>query len=789
MADTLRDFFLSIGFKVDEDSRKRVEQAVVKNEGRLTAATIVELERRRAAEAKMMTDRVNAVVSVGAELEAEEKAHADRLLKIQQEQVDKERKVETEAQKKTRERRETAFKAAETFVLKFAALAAKAAVAVEAAAVGVVYATEKAASSLDRMNYAAQRIGSAPKAIGAFTYAASQLGSSIEEAQGSLDKFGENLRRLPGFGGYIESLGVRTKDAKGHMRDAADIATDLGTALGKIRDADPKYGYTNAVARAANLGFDENTTRALMNPEFRAREEERKRDQAHIGYDPDSAAQGGTDLEQSMRRLQARSEDVSSKIKSNLFKDVKPILDDISDWLDKHGDQVADIADRIAKAFVRLAKAVGEQLAKADWDDIGKKIVKMTDRFTDLVNNINGKDGLISAFEALATLVAGTWLTRMLVSVGKVVTAFGPLLRILGPLGIVAAGASAESTPGAGISSDPATRAGQALGNQKLTDDWNREHGQGNGFFSDTWNYFKNKMGFGGGNGGGGPRLLKAQQAANAAAIADELRKAGMPEEGVAAVLGSAQTESSFNPRAHNGVNGGHDGIWQWDATRWAKVKDWILRQNGDPNDVRWQARGFIAEGTARPGERLYDGPRTSGGYRKMMQSKGNLGLAAEGVYDSERFGAGEEGGRYNNAGAWLKNMPKQPDAGSTVGQQVGGEPRLPPGAMYWARDSRGNRVAVDAQGRAVTGSGKPTEVAAPAKPMVPPAIHLPTLGPSPSLLYQYDQSRSRGDQTINANQTFNITGGDIKGNLSAARMAAGRGNPDWIRNIQSAEQ
>ena len=293
--------------------------------------------------------------------------------------------------------------------------------------------------------------------------------------------------------------------------------------------------------------------------------------------------------------------------------------------------------------------------------------------------------------------------------------------------------------------------------------------------------------------------ILKAQQAANAAVIADELRKGGMPEEGVAAALGSMQSESGFNPRAHNNVNGGHDGLWQWDATRWAKVRDWILSQNGDPYDPRWQARAFMAEGNAHPGERIYDGPRTSAGYRKMMQSKGNLGMAVEGVYDSKRFGMGEEAGRAANAGAWLKSMPKAPEAAAapTVAQKVGSDPKLPPGAMYWVwNHDHTKRTAVDAQGRAVGSDGKPTSVgtpsisaAPPTAPDIPSMIRTPPLGPTPGILYQYDQSRKRGDQTINANQTFNIQGSDVKANLSAARLAAGRGTPDWIRNMQGAEQ
>ncbi len=182
---------------------------------------------------------------------------------------------------------------------------------------------------------------------------------------------------------------------------------------------------------------------------------------------------------------------------------------------------------------------------------------------------------------------------------------------------------------------------------------------------------------------GAGPSALKnGQQKANAAAIADEMRKTGMSDEGIAAVLGSMQTESGFSPRAHNDVAGGHTGLWQWDARRWAKVRGWIEKQGGDPWDARWQAKAFIAEGRAKPGDAIYDNGNTSGGFDDIMGAKGNMGKAVHGVQRSERFGVGEEGGRAANAGKWLGHLPGSPETSSestpvTDGQVAAARTRL----------------------------------------------------------------------------------------------------------------
>ena len=154
------------------------------------------------------------------------------------------------------------------------------------------------------------------------------------------------------------------------------------------------------------------------------------------------------------------------------------------------------------------------------------------------------------------------------------------------------------------------------------------------------------------------------QQKGNAAVITDELRKAGLPDEGIAAALGSMQTESSLNPAVpENSYNHGHHGLIQWDSARWPKVASWIRSQGGDPWDARWQARAFVAEGRAKPGDAIYDGPQTQSGFRDLEQSKGNVDRAIRGMRGIERFGAGEEGGRAALARKILPGLSAAPSA------------------------------------------------------------------------------------------------------------------------------
>ncbi len=156
-----------------------------------------------------------------------------------------------------------------------------------------------------------------------------------------------------------------------------------------------------------------------------------------------------------------------------------------------------------------------------------------------------------------------------------------------------------------------------------------------------------------GGSGGGSTNLGKIGRSENARAIIDELRAAGYSDNAVAAIVGSMQTESGFNPKAANDVAGGHTGLWQWDKNRWPKIRDWIKARDGDPYDVRWQAKAWVAEHDAKPGDPMYDHRRTAAG-GAILRSNPSLEDAIHGVRESERFGLGEEGGRAANARRWL---------------------------------------------------------------------------------------------------------------------------------------
>lgn len=193
-------------------------------------------------------------------------------------------------------------------------------------------------------------------------------------------------------------------------------------------------------------------------------------------------------------------------------------------------------------------------------------------------------------------------------------------------------------------------------------------------------------------SGSSGP-VGKLARGANVKSIIGELKAAGYGDNAIAAVVGSMQTESSFNPRAANNQSGGHTGLWQWDRNRWPRIERWIKSQGGDPFDASWQTKAWIAEHNAKPGDAMYDHRRTQRG-GEILRSNPSMEDAIHGVRESERFGPGEEGGRAANARKWLPHVQGavQQSASEQAGAFPNGAPRvLKPNSM---KDAPGETMA-----------------------------------------------------------------------------------------------
>lgn len=263
--------------------------------------------------------------------------------------------------------------------------AIKMGLAVEGAALTVVAFTAKITSGLDNLYWASQRTGATVQGIQSIGYAVSQVGGSVDAARTSLESLSRFVRNNPGAEGFLNRLGVQTRDASGNMRDMAAIFTGVGQKLSSMP-------YYRANQYAQMLGIDENTLMAMrrglggFSGQYSAMAKA-------IGYDSRQAAVSSNKFMTSLREFGAMAGMARDKIGSNLAGGLAGSLD----TLRRH------ILDNFPRIEQTLTKAIKGILALGDI--IGRLFFRLIEGTSSLITWWQSLDKqtreLISLFGAL----------------------------------------------------------------------------------------------------------------------------------------------------------------------------------------------------------------------------------------------------------------------------------------------------------------------------------------------------------------------------------------------------
>ncbi|WP_220676495.1 hypothetical protein [Klebsiella pasteurii] len=214
---------------------------------------------------------------------------------------------------------------------------------VELAAASVVAFTAKVASSLDNLYWASQRTGATVEGIKQIGYAVSQMGGSVDGARGSLENLARFMRNNPGAEGFLNRLGVQTRDASGNMRDMASIFTGVGQRLSSMP-------YYRANQYAQMLGLDENTLMAMRRGIGQFSGEYTAMAKA-IGYNADAAAVSSNKFMTSLRSFGLMAGMARDKIGSSL-------ADGLTGSLDRLRRQILDNFPKIEGAITATVKGI-----------------------------------------------------------------------------------------------------------------------------------------------------------------------------------------------------------------------------------------------------------------------------------------------------------------------------------------------------------------------------------------------------------------------------------------------
>ncbi|EPO6012979.1 hypothetical protein ACUCGY_003157 [Klebsiella pneumoniae] len=264
-------------------------------------------------------------------------------------------------------------------------------VKVEAAALSVVAFTAKIASGLDDLYWASQRTGATVEGIKQIGYAVSQVGGSVDGARGSLENLARFMRNNPGAEGFLNRLGVQTRDASGNMRDMATIFTGVGQRLSSMP-------YYRANQYAQMLGLDENTLMAMRRGigEYMGQYNAMKK---AIGFNPDQAAAASNRFMTSLRSLSEAASMARDKIGSNL-------ADGLAGSLDRLRRQILENFPKIEGAITGTVKGIlwaGEMVGRVIY-----RLIQLGQSISDWWDSLDKQSQQL--IELIGALTAAWWL-------------------------------------------------------------------------------------------------------------------------------------------------------------------------------------------------------------------------------------------------------------------------------------------------------------------------------------------------------------------------------------------
>lgn len=223
--------------------------------------------------------------------------------------------------------------------------------AVEATALSVVAFTAKIASGLDQLYWSSQRTGATVAGIQAIDYAASQAGSSAEAARGSLEGLARFMRNNPGSEGFLNRLGVQTRDASGNMRDMASIFTGVGQKLSNMP-------YYRANQYAQMLGIDENTLMAMRRGLGQFNQQYTQMAKA-IGFNADQAAISSNKFMTSLRAFGQMAGMARDKIGSSLAEGLSGSIDTLRKQIVDNFPKIEQTITSGVKGILWMAEVIG----------------------------------------------------------------------------------------------------------------------------------------------------------------------------------------------------------------------------------------------------------------------------------------------------------------------------------------------------------------------------------------------------------------------------------------------
>lgn len=413
---------------------------------------------------------------------------------------------------------------------------------IQGAALAVAAGVSAFASNLEQLYFASQRIGASANSLKAADVAARDLGASSAQIGASLENLARFLRDNPGAEGFLQGLGVQTRDAKGNIKETVDLLSGLGQRLAAMP-------WFQAVSYARTLGIDENTLRAIRSGEFDKKLEQNRQLLRSSGFE--EATKDAHLFMEQMRQLGLQFDIFLVQVEAALLHELAPDMKDFAQWFRQESPMIAQRVGEVATAIIDMAKLVGSYL---------KEVI---DFLVDLDEKTGGwSTRLLVLLGVLRLLGAGS----LIMGIFRLGEAFFKLSDgIAAANGAAGAAATLSSLVGglAALFYSPSLNTGEDEEVKKIRGKLGLPEGgigtnaSSERAIADAW------------------RSLQGVDRDKASLLMDYFQSVGWTKEQAAGIVGNLIAENSaFDPRQH-GDWGQAVGIAQWHRPRQEDFRKW----------------------------------------------------------------------------------------------------------------------------------------------------------------------------------------------------------------------
>lgn len=269
---------------------------------------------------------------------------------------------------------------------------------------------------LDQLNFAAQRTGASVDSLKALTYSLQQMGLGSGRAQGLVEGFAAQMRKLPNLATIQQQFGVKTTQA-GAPRDSAALLKDTIRGLDQLE-------YPVAAKYAELFGIPEADYNVLRGNAGKIDQLDREQQEVFrwFGVDAKQAGRSSTLLSIGWRQALLSLDALLSRGALSLGPGLAPILSSLTGWLSSHQDKIVAACERLLEVLSDLVR------------DLQRWFVALGpagDRLLAFLEWAVGADGFVRAVE----IVGGAFLlgiaAQFLTPLGLVVTGLVALAAML----------------------------------------------------------------------------------------------------------------------------------------------------------------------------------------------------------------------------------------------------------------------------------------------------------------------------------------------------------------------